>query len=451
MSALARFFKQRGDSVCGYDHTASPLTRQLEAEGIEVHYDDNPEKIPSDIDLCIYTPAVPKETSEYQYIASKSIPICKRSQVLGELTRGKKCIAVAGSHGKTTTSGLIAHLLRSANIPTSAFLGGISKNIGSNMCYNPHSEYVVVEADEYDRSFLQLYPHYSVITSTDPDHLDIYGSHANLLQAFLQYAKQTDATGHLFINKNSSLLKHCMEGKTSLTNCLTCQTSQYGGIHSQAEYRAERLHIDNGTISFDYIAPNGNSLQNLKLYRSAPYNVENAVAAIAVAQQCGASEKQIKEGLATFTGIQRRFDYRVSNANIIYIDDYAHHPAEIAASIQSARTLFPNKRIVGIFQPHLYSRTADFADDFAKVLSTLDGIVMMDIYPAREHPLPGVTSQMVLDKIANINKRLCTKEEIPSIISELQADVLMTLGAGDIDRIVPEIEKHLTQNTTTHK
>ena len=439
MSALARFFKQRGDSVCGYDHTPSPLTHSLEAEGISVHYDDDPRRIPDNIDLCIYTPAVPKDTAVYRTIAERGIEIRKRSQMLGELTCGKRCIAVAGTHGKTTTSAMIAHLLHSADMPYQAFLGGISKSLGSNMHCDPTAEYVVVEADEYDRSFLQLHPHLAVITATDPDHLDIYGTHENMLEAFRQFANQVDADGRTFVNASASIL----EWSEIKNHSLSSAKVELYSAKAKSDHHIENLRTDGqGSILFDYKSDSGN-IDNICLNHSALYNVENAIAAIAVAQACGIGADPIRQGLATFAGVVRRFDYRVHNSRITYIDDYAHHPKEIAAAIESARQLFPDSRIAAIFQPHLYSRTADFYKEFAQSLSMLDKVVLLDIYPARELPMPGVSSQMILDQITIADKRLCTKQEAVEMATHIDADVLMTLGAGDIDRLVPQIEKNL--------
>ena len=420
MSALARFFKQRGDNVSGYDRTPSPLTAELEKEGIGVHYCDDPDLIPEDIDLVIYTPAVPQDLHEFVVLKERGVKMEKRSQVLGELTRGKKCIAVAGSHGKTTTSTLIAHLLSHTDIGCSAFLGGISKNFNSNLLVNPDSEYVVVEADEYDRSFLQLHPHIAVITATDPDHLDIYGTHEHMLEAYLQFANQVDSDGALILKEN---IFRTLDGEpfveyghehhhdhhdddahsahsAHLTNP-NIHTYTARGI--EADYYAINVRNYNGNIFFDLRTPDG-VLFDLELDGAPLVNVENAVAASAVALGCGLDQFQLRHGLKTFSGVRRRFDYRIREKNLVYIDDYAHHPEEIGRTIESVRYLYPGKRVVGIFQPHLYTRTRDLADDFARVLGTLDEIVMLPIYPAREKPILGVTSSMVLRKIDSMSK-----------------------------------------------
>ena len=454
MSALARYFKQRGDTVSGYDRTPSPLTEELEREGISIHYEDNPDLIPSDVDMVIYTPAVPQELREFIAIRERNVKMVKRSQMLGELTRGKKCIAVAGSHGKTTTTTLIAHLLNQAECGCSAFLGGISKNFGCNLLVNNKSEYVVVEADEYDRSFLQLHPYYAVITATDPDHLDIYGTHEAMLEAYAQFANQTEPDGHLFIKQGVFVTedgKHFGHDEHddhdehhSHYDFIERPYSTYTARGIEADYYAINVRTYNGNIFFDMRTPNG-VLYDLELDGTALFNVENAVAASAVAITCGLDQFQLRSGLKSFAGVRRRFDYRIREKSLVYIDDYAHHPREIASTIESVRFLYPDKRIVGIFQPHLYSRTRDFADEFAQVLLTLDEIIMMPIYPAREKPILGVTSSMVLRKIDSMSKYLCTADQVLELVPALCPDVVLTLGAGDIDRLVPRLETTLRE------
>ena len=464
MSALARYFKRSGHEVGGYDRTESPLTKELEAEGIAIHYEDRPDMMPDGIDVVVYTPAVPTDTAEFKALAASGVEMKKRSQVLGELTRGKKCIAVAGTHGKTTTSAMIAHLLNKSDIGCSAFLGGISKNINSNLLMNSSSEYVVVEADEYDRSFLQLHPFYSVITATDPDHLDIYGTHEKLIEAFEQYANQTDPEGAIFVKEGLTGHHHGHshedhdenhdhreghghdeeeERHLHIDKKIKCHT--YSAHSIEPDYYAINVRNYHGSIFFDLRTPE-RVLYDLELTAATLYNVENAVAAAAVALHCGLNEYQLRAGLKSFEGIRRRFDIRVKNNDIVYIDDYAHHPQEIAATIESVRYLYPNKRVVGIFQPHLYSRTRDLADQFAAVLDTLDETILLPIYPAREKPIPGVASGMILRKMRTMNKYLCSKEQLPDLIDALYPDVLLTMGAGDIDRLVPQIEKQLTEN-----
>lgn len=464
MSALARYFKQCGHIVSGYDRTESPLTKQLESEGMAIHYTDDPSLIPDDIDLVIYTPAVPQDTKEFIFLQNKNIPFKKRSQVLGELTKGKKCIAVAGSHGKTTTTAMIAHILDRSGVGCSAFLGGISKNLDSNLLVNDKSEYIVVEADEYDRSFLQLHPLYSVITATDPDHLDIYGTHENLLQAFEQFANQTMPEGAIIVkegvvghhheheHEHDSHHSHEIDNHTSKSeysprelhiseehNVLT-----YSARSIEPDYYAINVRNYNGNIYFDLRTPQ-KVLFDMELQSSCLYNVENAVAASAISLLCGVDEYQLRNGLRTFAGIRRRFDFRVKQKDIVYIDDYAHHPREISATIESVKYLYPGKRIVGIFQPHLYSRTRDLADQFAEALAPLDEIILIPLYPAREKPIPGVSSGMILRKIDTMNKYLCSPEEVGDLVEALYPDVVLTMGAGDIDRLVPVLENRLKQ------
>ena len=468
MSALARFFHQRGDTVCGYDRTPSPLTDQLQAEGIDIHFDDNPDRLPADIDLVVYTPAVPTDTLEFQALLARGVKMEKRSQVLGELTRGKRCIAVAGSHGKTSTSAMIAHLLSLAPCGCNAFLGGISKNFQSNLHVDPQSDLIVVEADEYDRSFLQLHPHMAVVTATDPDHLDIYGDHRHMLEAYLQFASQVDPSGRLLIKDGTfitadgeSLLPHghhhhdhdhqpLATDHWPLTTDHWPLTTDHWPLTTytargvDADYYAINVRTYSGNLFFDLRTPDG-VLYDLELQGTALFNVENAVAAAAIAIACGLDQYQLRHGLKTFQGVQRRFDYRIREKDLVYIDDYAHHPQELQSTIESVRYLYPGKRLVGIFQPHLYSRTRDLADDFARVLQTLDEVIMLPIYPAREKPILGVTSSMVLRKMDTMSKYLCTPDQALELVPALCPDVVLTLGAGDIDRLVPRLETVLKE------
>lgn len=461
MSALARFFQRRGDRVSGYDRTPSPLTAELEAEGIAIHYEDNPELVPGEVDMVVYTPAVPADTLEFQALEARGVRMEKRSQVLGEVTRGKKCIAVAGSHGKTTTTTMIAHLLRNASCGCSAFLGGISKNFGSNLYVDNDSEYIVVEADEYDRSFLQLHPYMSVITATDSDHLDIYGTHEAMMDAYLQFANQTSPEGRLFVKEGIFRTAagepyveyghehhHEHEDHVHDSHIRTFTHSHiltYTAHGIEADYYAINVRNYNGNLFFDLRTPDG-VLYDLELDGAPLVNVENAAVASAVALSCGIDQFQLRHGLKTFAGVRRRFDYRIREKNLVYIDDYAHHPKEISSTIEAVRYLYPGKRVIGIFQPHLYSRTRDFADEFAKVLQTLDEVVMMPIYPAREKPILGVTSSMVLRKMNSMSKYLCTPDQVLELVPALCPDVVLTLGAGDIDRLVPRLETVLREN-----
>lgn len=447
MSAIARFFHQRGDTVSGYDRTESPLTQQLVSEGIAIHYTDDPTQMPVNPDLVIYTPAVPTDTALFQYCKKQGYRMEKRSQVLGELTRGKRCVAVAGTHGKTSTSSMIAHLLSQSELGCSAFLGGIAKNFNSNVVVNPKSDYVVVEADEYDRSFLQLHPYCSVITATDPDHLDIYGTHENLLDAFRQFASQTDADGILILKQGLLGTTHShgssehdeSEHHHDTHPTLPLNPTTYTAHGIEATYYPWNVRTYSGNIFFDLRTPKG-VIYDLELCGTALYNVENAVAAAAAVLSLGLDEHQLRHGLKSYTGVRRRFDYRIRTKELVMIDDYAHHPQEIAACIESIRFLYPGKRVVGIFQPHLYTRTRDFADQFAEVLSTLDEVVMLPIYPAREMPILGVTSSMVMHKIKGMSKYLCTPDQVLELVPALCPDVVVTLGAGDIDRLVPRLE-----------
>ena len=443
MSAIARFFNQRGDVVSGYDRTESPLTRQLVAEGISVHYVDDPSLIPAEVDLVVYTPAVPVETAEFQYFVNKGVLMQKRSQVLGELTRGRKCIAVAGTHGKTSTSSLVAHVMSRTPMGCSAFLGGIAKNFNSNMVVDTKSDYVVVEADEYDRSFLQLHPYSAVITATDADHLDIYGTHENVIEAFRQFASQVDHQGSLILKLGLPLdgcqvdshHHHHDHGDES-------HVSTYSAQDMEADYYPWNVRNYKGDILFDLRTPDG-VIYDLRLPNASLYNVENAVAAAAVLLRLGVTHDELRQGFATYEGVLRRFDYRIKTDKLVMIDDYAHHPQEIAACLQSVRYLYPGRRVVGVFQPHLYTRTRDFADEFAQVLSTLDEVVLMPIYPAREQPISGVNSSMLLHKIPGMCKYLCKAEQVVDLVPALFPDVVVTMGAGDIDRMVPQLEAEL--------
>lgn len=458
MSALARFLHRRGETVSGYDRTASALTAELEAEGIAIHYEDNPRLIPAEVDVAVYTPAVPHDTLEFQALKSRGVKMEKRAQMLGQVTAGKRCIAVAGSHGKTTTTTLIAHLLSMTPGGCSAFLGGISKNFGSNLLLNANSDYIVVEADEYDRSFLYLHPYISVITATDPDHLDIYGTHEHMLEAYLQFANQTHPDGRLFLKEGifrtqdgEEFVQYGHEHHDDHHHHSSIHTFKHPGIQTytargiEADYYAINVRNYGGNLFFDLRTPHG-VLFDLELQASPLVNIENAVAASAVALSCGIDSFQLRQGLKTFAGVRRRFDYRIREKNLIFIDDYAHHPAEIEKTIAAVRYLYPGKRVVGIFQPHLYSRTRDFADQFANVLQTLDEVVLLPIYPAREKPIPGVTSGMVLRKIDTMSKYLCTPDQVLRLVPALCPDVVLTLGAGDIDRLVPRLETVLREN-----
>lgn len=434
MSALARYFIGLGMEVHGYDRTETELTKALAAEGMLIHYTDNVSYIPNGVDLVIFTPAVPKDHTELIYFQQNNFPVLKRSEVLGLISRGMKCIGVAGTHGKTTTSCLVTHILRVGGVDATAFLGGISLSIGSNFVQGK-SDWVVVEADEYDRSFLRLSPDMAIINSMDPDHLDIYGDEKTFRQAFRDYTKKVKPGGKVF-KKQGLILRGDKNQDASW--------STYG--LKKGDYRAVNLRVENGFFVFDYKSPKGDIL-NIKTTLPGQHNVENATAAIAVAQELGVTPEKVKEALATFKGIKRRFQYIYQNdaQQVTFIDDYAHHPTELTAAIKAARTLYPKRHLIGIFQPHLFSRTNDFQDGFAAALDMLDETILLDIYPARELPMAGVTSEILFNKMLNPNKTLTTKSELMSLLrgrintKDLKNTTILTLGAGDIDTFVEPI------------
>lgn len=438
MSAIARYFHQRGHLVGGYDLTRTPLTQALEDEGINVHYEDNISRIPvrfmdRDNTTIIYTPAVPNDMSEKTFFAKGGFTLLKRSEILGELTKDQQALCVAGTHGKTTTSTMLAHLLNQRKQGVNAFLGGISKNYQSNLLVSSTSNEVVVEADEYDRSFLRLYPQMSIITAVDADHLDIYGSHENLLQGFADYTSQIQENGVLVIKKGLPLQPNT---KTSVSVYTYSATEK-------ADYYAENIVAENGRLFFDFVSPHGR-INGVELGVPVLINVENAVAAMAVAQLNGVSDQELKEGVSSFAGSKRRFDRQVNSPKVVYIDDYAHHPAEIDACIKSIRHLYPSKKICGVFQPHLYSRTKDFAKEFAQSLSTIDDVILLEIYPAREKPIKGVTSALIAKNIKHKNKMiLAQKEDLVNELKNHTFDVLITIGAGNIDQLVPEVTQYV--------
>jgi len=430
MSALARFFKSKGRNVSGYDKTPSQLTDELLKEGMIIHFEENISLLPQNIDLVVYTPAIPENHNEYQWFIEKKIPLMKRSEVLGIISDHFNTIAVAGTHGKTTTSTLTAHLLKQSALDCTAFLGGIAKNYQTNLLLSDKSNLLVAEADEFDRSFLHLHPQTAVITSADADHLDIYTNKSQLQQAFVQFASQIKSNGNLIIKKGVNLdLKK--ENNYSLYRY---------SLESGADFFPQNVQIKNGLYTFDFVNPNG-IMHDMMLGLPGLFNVENSIAALAAAYINGVNENELRTGLGSFLGVRRRFDFRIKKSNIVYIDDYAHHPEELKACITSARHLFPGKKITGIFQPHLYTRTRDFADEFALSLDLLDEIILLPIYPARELPIKGIDSEMLLLKMKNPNKMLVNKENlIDKLIENKELEVLLTLGAGDIDRLVPGIE-----------
>ena len=437
MSAIARYFLHKGIVVAGYDKTPSDLTKKLCVEGAKVHYEDNIELIPKECKdknscLIVYTPAVPKDHKELVFFQAGGFEIQKRAQVLGTLTRTLKGLCVAGTHGKTTTSSMAAHILHQSHVDCNAFLGGITKNYGTNYILSHSSPYVVIEADEFDRSFHWLSPYASVITATDADHLDIYNTEEAYLESFQKYTTLIQPNGFLILHENLKMKASPQKGVTTYTYS-----------REKGDFHAEKVKIGNGEISFDLVSPLGD-IQGIQLGVPVAINIENGIAAMALAQISGATSEEIKAAMASFQGVDRRFDFRIRSDKMVYLSDYAHHPAEIRQSIISIKQLYEGKHIKAIFQPHLYTRTRDFYKDFADSLSLLDDIVIVDIYPAREKPIPGITSALIYDNLRpGVQKQLCTKDEICDIVRQGGFDVLVTLGAGDIEDYADKITEIL--------
>lgn len=426
MSALARYFHKKGCVVLGYDKTESPLTRKLEDEGILIHYEDNPNLLSDDIDLVIMTPAIPKDSLQLQWFKDNKIRITKRAEVLGELSRLTKSVAVAGTHGKTTVTAIVTHLLNYSGKRMSAFIGGIAKNINSNVIVGDEKdEVMVMEADEFDRSFLHLSPYISIVTSIDADHLDIYGDEQELVKSFNEFVAKTSENGVVIYNHKLPV--------TTDRKHLT-----YG--FEDADVMARNLRIENALTKFSLVTKEGVGLGEFEMRLYGKHNVMNAMAAIMACFQLKIDMKDIREGLATFKGVQRRFDIRYKDDEVCYIDDYAHHPEEIKASLSAVREIFPTKELTLVFQPHLFTRTRDFMDEFADALSQADKLILMEIYPAREKPISGITSSVLLDKISCKQKQICQKDELLDVIQSSRPELLVTMGAGDIDRFVPSIE-----------
>ena len=428
MSALARWFNFRGLSVSGYDRTPSDLTAALESEGIAVHYEDDATKVPADVasTLVIYTPAIPEDMGELCYVKARGYKLQKRSEVLGDITRDQICLAVAGTHGKTTTSTLIAHILTESGDGCSAFLGGISKNYGSNLLLSKGNT-VVVEADEFDRSFLHLHPAITAITAMDADHLDIYGDLEHVQQAFREYASQVHET---------IILKYGLPIKQGQ---VSARIFTYHFDDVRADFHSANLRLgDDGHYTFDLVYPGG-TLCDIRCGALGWVNVENAVAAAAVCLCHGTDGQKLRHAIGTFKGVQRRLDEHVNLPGLTYIDDYAHHPAELSSAISSLRGIFPGRKLTGIFQPHLYTRTRDFAPEFAAALSKLDSLILLDIYPAREEPIPGVTSEIIFKDVTAPEKTLITREQLLDTLKDKDLDVLVTFGAGNIDRFIGPI------------
>lgn len=433
MSALVRYFLSKGKSVGGYDRTPSELTEKLRAEGADIHYEENTALIPDtflnpETTLVVYTPAIPADHKELAYFREHHFEIQKRAQVLGLITRTERGLCVAGTHGKTTTSTMAAFLLDHSHIKCNAFLGGISKNYGTNLLLSAQSDLVVIEADEFDRSFHWLTPYATVITATDSDHLDIYGTHEAYVESFRKYTSLIRPDGFLIIKKGIDLRPDVKEG-----------VKVYTYSDKEGDFHAENIRIGNGEIYFDFISPLGN-IKNIQLGVPVYVNIENGIAAMALAQIGGATAEEIKTAMPLFKGVDRRFDFKIKNDHIVFLSDYAHHPAEIKQSITSLRMLYPDKKLTAVFQPHLYTRTRDFYKEFANSLSLLDEVILLDIYPAREKPINGITSKLIYDNLRpGIEKTMCHKEDLIDLLKSKKLEVLITLGAGDVDNYVSPI------------
>lgn len=435
MSAIARYFMSKGLVVAGYDKTPSALTNQMEKEGMLIHYDENVDEIPHACRdkascLIIYTPAIPATHKELCYFRENGFEIQKRAQVLGTLTRTHKGLCVAGTHAKTTTSTMCAHIMHQSHVDCNAFLGGISKNYGTNYILSDSSDYVVIEADEFDRSFHWLRPWMSVITSTDPDHLDIYGTKEAYLESFRHYTELIQPGGALIIHTNLEMEANVQEG-----------VKTYTYSRDAGDFHAENIIIENGEITFDFISP-VECIKGVQLGQPVPINIENGVAAMAMAQLNGCTADELKFGMKTYHGVDRRFDFKIRNNRHVYLSDYAHHPQEILQSAKSLKELYANRKITAIFQPHLYSRTHDFYKEFAEALSHFDEVILTEIYPARELPMEGVTSQLIFDNLkAGVEKSMIQKDDVLELVKNRDFDVLITLGAGDLDNYAPQITR----------
>ena len=435
MSAIARYFIRKGVVVAGYDKTPSELTKQLEREGALLHYEENTDEIPHacrDPKQClvIYTPAIPADHKELQYFRANGFTVEKRAQVLGTLTRTHKGLCVAGTHGKTSTSTMCAHIMHQSHIDCNAFLGGISKNYSTNYIISAESDYVVIEADEFDRSFHWLRPWMSVITATDPDHLDIYGTKEAYLESFRHYTTLIQPGGALIIHRGLEMHADVQPG-----------VKVYEYSRTEGDFHAENIRIDNGTITFDFVSPIEN-VKDVELGQPVPINIDNGIAAMAMAQLAGCTAEELKYGMKTYRGVDRRFDFKINDSRHVLLSDYAHHPKEIYQSAKSIRELYKGRHITAIFQPHLYTRTRDFYRDFADALSQLDEVILTEIYPAREQPIEGVTSQLIYDNLRpGIEKSIIRKDDVLDLVKQRDFDVLVILGAGDLDNYMPQITK----------
>ena len=432
MSAIARYFLKKGLVVAGYDKTPSELTRHLEQEGMLIHYKESVDLIPAPCKdpqscLVIYTPAIPDEHAELVFFRQQGFDIQKRAQVLGTLTRQHRGLCVAGTHGKTTTSTMCAHIMHQSHLDCNAFLGGISKNYGTNYILSD-SDYVVIEADEFDRSFHWLSPYMTVITATDPDHLDIYGTKEAYLESFRHYTELIQPGGALIIHRDLEMQENLPNG-----------VRRYDYALSEGDFHAENIRIENGEITFDFVSPTGR-ISDVSLGQPVPINIENGIAAMAMAQLAGCTDDELRQGMKTYGGVERRFDFKIKTPQLVVLSDYAHHPKEILQSARSIRQLYKNRKITAFFQPHLYTRTRDFYHEFADALSLLDEVILTEIYPAREQPIPGVTSQLIYDNLRQgIEKQMVRKDQILDLVRSRTFDVLIVLGAGDLDNMVPEM------------
>ena len=439
MSALVRYFLSLGKEVAGYDRTPSALTERLNAEGAVIHYDDDCSLIPDSCKdkehtLVVYTPAVPDNHSELTYFRDHGFDIQKRAQVLGTITRSRRGLCVAGTHGKTTTSSMAAHLIYNSHVGATAFLGGISQNYGTNLLLTDKSDYVVIEADEFDRSFHQLRPYMSVITSTDPDHLDIYGTPDAYWESFEHYTSLIDSEGALIIHEGLEITPQLQPG-----------VRVYTSSRERGDYHARNIRIGGGEIVFDFVSPQG-VVQDVRLGVPLSINIDNGIAAMAMAQLCGVTDEELRAGMDSFRGVERRFDFKLKTERKVFLSDYAHHPAEIRQSALSIRELYAGRKVTVVFQPHLYSRTNDFYREFAESLSLFDEVILTDIYPAREEPIPGVTSALIYDNLeAHVKKQMIEKAELLAVVEDRKSDieVLVSLGAGDIENYAPQITEIL--------
>ncbi|MCF6342891.1 MAG: UDP-N-acetylmuramate--L-alanine ligase [Bacteroidales bacterium] len=437
MSALARYFKAEGKQIFGYDLTSTPLTGELTAEGIHIHFKDDPALVPDDIDMAVFTPAIPPDNKELLHLKKKKIPLLKRAQLIGMLSQNFFTIAIAGTHGKTSISAITAHLMKSAGLRLTALVGGICLNYRSNFIHSERTDYLLVEADEFDRSFLSIAPDIALISSMDADHLDIYKNHDELVSSFREFAGLPGKKGTLIHHQSLPDFKE-----------IAAKIITYG-IHPAARIRAVNIRIRGGRFLFD-LETEKQKIEAIALQIPGKHYIENALAAAAIGLQLGLDGQQIKSGLESFSGVERRFETRINEKHLVYIDDYAHHPEEIRVTISAVKMLYPDKKITLVFQPHLFSRTRDFAADFAAVLSTVDEVVLLDIYPAREKPIAGITSNSILSKITITNKKIIDKNELTAYLKTNRPELLLTLGAGDIGLLTNEIEKVLKNKLNIH-